>query len=255
MTGGVMAKKKAQLSGITANIAGDQQIVALHSAWQKIHFVAIRTDKFHVDLLKNLKEKVKCDLRLYDNEKLIDMLIEAQIEIGFREALAGSTAEFARLELDGEKQKFEELLIINNTIRRYIRESSTTKRDAVTGAWTTTPEPEDSDLPPPNLLLQLRELVKQNIAMGKMANAHGKKQLAEIRANLASAAGEVGGRAKNVKYAALKKWALEKASTMKEGDKGISLKLFNELPSHFLNVSDDPQRLIYDALRARQKSK
>jgi hypothetical protein len=79
------------------------------------------------------------------------------------------------------------------------------------------------------------------------------RRLSEDRARKAATAGSLGARAKNARYEKLKIWALEKASTMSGDDKGIARKLFKELPSHLFNVSGDPERLIYDALRARKK--
>lgn len=73
------------------------------------------------------------------------------------------------------------------------------------------------------------------------------------RARKAATAGALGARAKNAKYQQLKIWALEKASTMSGDDKGISRKLFKDLPSHLFDISGDPERLIYEALRARKK--
>lgn len=69
----------------------------------------------------------------------------------------------------------------------------------------------------------------------------------------ARAAGLLGGRTRAGKYEPLKIWALEKASVMRGDDKGIARRLLAELPSHLALVSDDPERLIYDALRARKK--
>jgi hypothetical protein len=69
----------------------------------------------------------------------------------------------------------------------------------------------------------------------------------------AAAAGALGARAKNARYEILKIWALEKAGTMNGDDKSIARKLSRELPSHLVDVSGDPVRLIYDALRARRK--
>jgi hypothetical protein len=68
-----------------------------------------------------------------------------------------------------------------------------------------------------------------------------------------STAGKKGGIQKNAPYAALKKWALQEAKKMHKGDKQIAKVLSNMLPAHLKDVSDDPQRLIYDALRAKRK--
>lgn len=79
------------------------------------------------------------------------------------------------------------------------------------------------------------------------------RRLSEDRARKAATDGALGARAKNARYEKLKIWALEKASTMSGDDKGIARKLLKELPSHLFDVSGDPARLIYDALRARKK--
>lgn len=79
------------------------------------------------------------------------------------------------------------------------------------------------------------------------------RRFSEDRARKAATAGALGARAKNARYEKLKIWALEKASTMNGDDKGIARTLNKELPSHLFDVSGDPERLIYDALRARKK--
>jgi hypothetical protein len=66
-------------------------------------------------------------------------------------------------------------------------------------------------------------------------------------------AGARGGKARAEKYELLKTWALEKSSAMRGDDKGIARKLAALLPPHFSDVSKDPERLIYDALRAKAK--
>ena len=68
-----------------------------------------------------------------------------------------------------------------------------------------------------------------------------------------STAGKKGGVQKNAPYAALKKWALKEAEKMHKADKQIAKDLANRLPEHLKDVSNDPQRLIYNTLLAKRK--
>jgi hypothetical protein len=51
----------------------------------------------------------------------------------------------------------------------------------------------------------------------------------------------------------LKSWALSQAASYRGSDKDIARKLAAQIPKHLEDASKDPQRLIYDALRAAAK--
>lgn len=68
-----------------------------------------------------------------------------------------------------------------------------------------------------------------------------------------SAAGRLGASRKNEPIRQLKKWALEKATEMRASHKDIARRLSAELPIHLADVSKDPERLIYDTLRAHSE--
>jgi len=65
--------------------------------------------------------------------------------------------------------------------------------------------------------------------------------------------GSLGAKAKHEKTAKLKAWALEKAADMRDQDIDIARKLSAQLPIELADVSKNAERLIYDALRARNK--
>jgi hypothetical protein len=71
------------------------------------------------------------------------------------------------------------------------------------------------------------------------------------------AASSLGGKARsqNSGSRAFKEWALEAAKTMRGSDTMIARALVKKLPKQFLEVSVDPERLIYDALRENRRSK
>lgn len=68
-----------------------------------------------------------------------------------------------------------------------------------------------------------------------------------------SAAGALGAMARHRKYEPLKQWALKEAGNMQGAHKQIARALRRTLPAHLKDVSDDPERLIYDTLRANKK--
>ena len=68
--------------------------------------------------------------------------------------------------------------------------------------------------------------------------------------------GRIGARGAEAKHAgtrALKAWALAQAATMKGADKAVARELAVALPAEFVRTSEDPERLIYDALRAQRR--
>ncbi len=73
------------------------------------------------------------------------------------------------------------------------------------------------------------------------------------RKALLSEAGSLGKKNGNRLFAQLKSWALHEATGMRGQDKEIAINLAARLPKNLEGVSDDPKRLIYDALRASKK--
>lgn len=86
------------------------------------------------------------------------------------------------------------------------------------------------------------------------AEAETERSLAAMAAeDFARATGAEGARIKNSRKSALKAWALDQAASMKDDDAGIARKLELCLPPEHVGVSEDPRRLIYDALRAKRR--
>lgn len=77
------------------------------------------------------------------------------------------------------------------------------------------------------------------------------RQVQAKRAEMLSTAGRIGAEGRKKKYAGLKLWALDQAKVMRGADKDIARRLVLKLPTHLAEASIDPQRLIYDALRAK----
>lgn len=74
------------------------------------------------------------------------------------------------------------------------------------------------------------------------------------RKKMLSDAGQKGATAKNAGTRHLRNWAIDTASKMRGADIDLSRQLAARLPLQLADVSKSPQRLIYDALRARKKS-
>ncbi|RYH20905.1 MAG: hypothetical protein EON54_25955 [Alcaligenaceae bacterium] len=68
-----------------------------------------------------------------------------------------------------------------------------------------------------------------------------------------SDAGKRGAVVRFAPFQELKDWALGHAAKMKDDDMTIARKLSTKLPPHLANVSKDPTRVIYDAIRASGK--
>ena len=68
-----------------------------------------------------------------------------------------------------------------------------------------------------------------------------------------SAAGLQGAKSRNKPFEAVKSWAIQKAVGMRGAHRDISRMLVPQLPEHLANVSKDPERLIYDAIRENKK--
>ena len=73
------------------------------------------------------------------------------------------------------------------------------------------------------------------------------------RKEMLSAAGRQGATVRNQQYQELKAWARKKAEGMKDPQRDIARKLAARLPLHLADVSKEPERLIYDALRSSAK--
>ena len=76
--------------------------------------------------------------------------------------------------------------------------------------------------------------------------------VAAARTALAKA-GAKGGKARNRPRQEIKDWAIAQTATMRGAHKEIARSLSRQLPKHFVGRSDDPERLIYDALRKATK--
>lgn len=75
---------------------------------------------------------------------------------------------------------------------------------------------------------------------------------ADLRKKQLSKFGAKGGAAKSQPFETLKRWALATAKSMHQDDMTISRLLSAQIPSHLGDISKNPQRVIYDALRANR---
>lgn len=64
--------------------------------------------------------------------------------------------------------------------------------------------------------------------------------------------GKKGAQTKNQPTEDLKTWALAQAAGMRDQDIAIARKLSAQIPEHLAGISKNPERLIYDALRAQR---
>ena len=69
-----------------------------------------------------------------------------------------------------------------------------------------------------------------------------------------SESGKKGAQSKHQLTKKLKAWAVEKAQTLRGADMEISRQLALRIPGELVAVSRDPERVIYDAIRAARKS-
>ncbi|WP_442763060.1 hypothetical protein [Malikia spinosa] len=67
-------------------------------------------------------------------------------------------------------------------------------------------------------------------------------------------AGLSGARSKHSKPRALKAWAEQQAKAMKGAELDIARRLAAQIPEHLADVSKNPERLIYEHLRARRNT-
>jgi hypothetical protein len=86
----------------------------------------------------------------------------------------------------------------------------------------------------------------------KIAKEERDKIEAERRAML-SMAGMNGAMARRNHYEPIKLWALKEAANRRGAHKQIARQLSSVLPPHLADISNDPERLIYDTLRASKK--
>ena len=75
------------------------------------------------------------------------------------------------------------------------------------------------------------------------------KEKIDKRSSLSSA-GVKGAQSLHRPMAELKEWALSEANRIRGSHKDIARNLTSRIPKHLVNVSKDPERLIYDTLRA-----
>ena len=89
------------------------------------------------------------------------------------------------------------------------------------------------------------------------------RQAAAIRASAAlrrerkmalARAGASGLQSRHSKARELKAWAEQQAKTMKGSDLGIARRLAARIPEHLADASSNPERLIYEHLRARRNT-
>ena len=70
---------------------------------------------------------------------------------------------------------------------------------------------------------------------------------------LVTKAGRKGATKRHAPVRELKEWAVQEATTKRGSDKGIARELVKLIPKHLAGISKDPERLIYDTLRATRK--
>ena len=87
---------------------------------------------------------------------------------------------------------------------------------------------------------------------GKAFKAVTQAELDKPRRNILSKAGAKGALVRLQPYAELKRWALEKGGKL-GASKDVARRLAAQLPAHLADVSKEPERLIYDALRTSAK--
>lgn len=73
------------------------------------------------------------------------------------------------------------------------------------------------------------------------------------KTNSLSSAGAKGAQSRHRPVAELKAWAVSEANKIHSSHKDAARKLTARIPKHLANASKDPQRLIYDTLRAAAK--
>lgn len=95
----------------------------------------------------------------------------------------------------------------------------------------------------------------RGVAMGNAGMRAGEIQAMSndfLRKKSLSEAGAKGALVKLQPYGLLKTWALAQAVGMRDQDIDIARRLSAQIPEHLADVSKNPERLIYDALRAQR---
>lgn len=75
----------------------------------------------------------------------------------------------------------------------------------------------------------------------------------EARSRKLSQGGKRGAQVKHEGVSKLKRWAVSEAQAARGADKEISRQLARKIPVELAGVSKDPERVIYDAIRAARK--
>ena len=89
--------------------------------------------------------------------------------------------------------------------------------------------------------------LRGSLEMGALNERSKKQQLSDN--------GRKGAQAKHQTKEALKAWALERAKSLRGSDMERSKELALQMPSHLLEASKNPQRLIYDTLRMQYQQR
>lgn len=121
-------------------------------------------------------------------------------------------------------------------------------------------------IPPDDARELLSELVMSVFVAGAHAGTHdfglAEKLEREIQADmdartktLRTSAGTQGGKNRAEKYDKLRTWALNESKNIKDSDQNIADALLGQIPKELKNISKDPWRFIYDALRQSNKGK
>ena len=90
------------------------------------------------------------------------------------------------------------------------------------------------------------------MTFGRDFRAAVQAELDKPRRNILSKAGAKGALVRLQPYAELKRWALEKGGKL-GASKDVARRLAAQLPAHLSGISVEPERLIYEALREKNK--
>jgi hypothetical protein len=112
----------------------------------------------------------------------------------------------------------------------------------------------DFDLPTDKMRAFIYAAEYRGAAMtfGKTFRAVTQAEQDKPRRIVLSKAGAKGAMARLQRYAELKRWAVEKAGKL-GASKDVARRLAAQLPSHLVGVSVEPERLIYETLREKNK--
>ncbi|KGM54663.1 hypothetical protein N800_06695 [Lysobacter daejeonensis GH1-9] len=101
-----------------------------------------------------------------------------------------------------------------------------------------------------------REILGAAMEVMRIAGLHlGWVMSNEAGRRASSESGKRGASSRHEASRRLKQWALEEAQGMQGAPREIARQLERRLPEHLVDVSADPQRLIYEALLHEQKSR